>query len=198
MWVKPQMGCGDYWRSSDELMLLGVRGRDDGFRKDIPSWLECGRGRHSAKPEQIGHLIERVSPRPRLDLFGPVRPGAGRGPRLNMKPDARGIDSEALADAIIEIAYGVSDPGLLVRLHGRGLGIEPRDPGKIVRQIGQANLHPSSHAPHPIPSEKTEHVIQRQKGLFQQPAKGEMWWTQPAVELAPPAAEAWWRKALAS
>lgn len=70
VWVKPQMGIGNYWRVAHEFLLLGVRGgitfRDHGQR----SWLESPRGKHSAKPDKIGSLIEKVSPSPYLELFG--------------------------------------------------------------------------------------------------------------------------------
>jgi N6-adenosine-specific RNA methylase IME4 len=76
VWVKSQLGIGNYWRCSHEIMLLGVRGGLTFPPTDIKSWLECGRGKHSEKPEQVRELIERVSPAPRLELFGRVqRPG---------------------------------------------------------------------------------------------------------------------------
>ena len=69
VWVKPQMGIGNYWRVSHEFMLLGVRGGLT-FPNDAPmSWLEAPRGRHSAKPERVRQLVEKMSPGPRLELF---------------------------------------------------------------------------------------------------------------------------------
>lgn len=70
VWCKPQMGIGNYWRVSHELLLLGTRKNCSFQAHDAPSWGQFDRGRHSAKPEQIRHLIERVSPAPRLELFG--------------------------------------------------------------------------------------------------------------------------------
>jgi N6-adenosine-specific RNA methylase IME4 len=72
VWCKPQMGLGNYWRVSHELMLLGVRGglRFPETERGIKSWCIIDRGRHSGKPEQVRRLIERVSPAPRLELFG--------------------------------------------------------------------------------------------------------------------------------
>ena len=52
VWVKPVIGCGNYWRLAHEMLLLGVRGR------------------HSGKPERLRAIIERVSPGPYLELFG--------------------------------------------------------------------------------------------------------------------------------
>ncbi len=72
VWVKPQMGMGNYWRVSHEFLLCGVRGQgrfaDDAH--NIKSWGEFDRRAHSEKPEQIRALIERTSPGPYLELFG--------------------------------------------------------------------------------------------------------------------------------
>ncbi len=71
VWVKPQMGIGNYWRNSHEILLTAVRGDAKRFNDhSIKSWLECDRGAHSAKPEQVRHFIERTSPGPFLELFG--------------------------------------------------------------------------------------------------------------------------------
>jgi N6-adenosine-specific RNA methylase IME4 len=76
-WAKPQMGIGNYWRNSHEIMLTAVRGDAKRFNtSSLRSWLECGRGRHSAKPEQVRAMIERASPGPYLELFGRL-PAAG-------------------------------------------------------------------------------------------------------------------------
>jgi len=70
VWVKPQMGIGNYWRVSHELMLLGVRGGLTFPDKNMKSWIEASRTKHSSKPAEIRKLIERASPGPRLELFG--------------------------------------------------------------------------------------------------------------------------------
>lgn len=73
IWVKPQMGIGNYWRNSHEIMLTAIRGNAKRFNegaKNLKSWIECDRGRHSAKPEQVRHFIEKASDGPRLELFG--------------------------------------------------------------------------------------------------------------------------------
>jgi N6-adenosine-specific RNA methylase IME4 len=70
VWVKPQIGLGNYWRVSHEFLVLGVRGGLTFDNHAARSWLEIDRGTHSAKPEQVRHLIETVSPGPRLELFG--------------------------------------------------------------------------------------------------------------------------------
>ncbi len=70
VWVKPQMGIGNYWRNSHEILLTAIRGDAKRFAvHDIKSWLECERGVHSAKPEQVRHFIERASPGPFLEMF---------------------------------------------------------------------------------------------------------------------------------
>jgi N6-adenosine-specific RNA methylase IME4 len=74
VWTKPQIGLGNYWRVAHEFLVLGVRGGLTFARQDRRSWMEIGRGQHSAKPEQVRHLIESVSPGPRLELF--ARAGA--------------------------------------------------------------------------------------------------------------------------
>ena len=71
VWVKPQMGIGNYWRVSHEFLLLGIRGDAKKFNvKDEKSWGEFPRGKHSAKPYEIRQKIERASPGPYLELFG--------------------------------------------------------------------------------------------------------------------------------
>lgn len=69
VWVKPQLGIGNYWRCSHEIMLLGVRGGLTFEPSNVKSWLEHPRGEHSAKPHAVRELIERFSPSPRLELF---------------------------------------------------------------------------------------------------------------------------------
>lgn len=70
VWVKPQIGMGNYWRNSHEFLLLGVRGFLTAQARDLISWVECKRGEHSAKPDQVRGFVERLSPGPRLELFG--------------------------------------------------------------------------------------------------------------------------------
>lgn len=71
VWCKPQIGLGNYWRVSHELLLLGVRGDAKRFNSgNKRSWLELDRLRHSEKPDEVRELIESVSPGPYLELFG--------------------------------------------------------------------------------------------------------------------------------
>jgi len=70
VWVKPQMGIGNYWRNSHEILLLAIKGGQRSISKAEKSWLECPRGLHSAKPDRIRDSIMRLSPGPYLELFG--------------------------------------------------------------------------------------------------------------------------------
>lgn len=70
VWVKRQMGIGNYLRNSHEFLLLAVHGGLVGQAKDVKSWGEFDRGEHSAKPERIrADVVEKLSPGPRLELF---------------------------------------------------------------------------------------------------------------------------------
>lgn len=76
VWVKPQIGMGNYWRLAHEFLLLGVRGSCPFKDRSQISWLQEPRTKHSAKPESVRKLIELVSPGPFLELFGRrVAPG---------------------------------------------------------------------------------------------------------------------------
>lgn len=70
VWLKPDLGCGNYWRVSHEFLLLGVRGRLRFRDRTLPSWLIAPRMEHSRKPGRVRLLIERVSPGPYLELYG--------------------------------------------------------------------------------------------------------------------------------
>lgn len=71
IWVKPQMGIGNYWRVSHEYLVLGIRGNAKRFNeKNHMSWIEESRTKHSAKPECVRQKIEAVSNGPFLELFG--------------------------------------------------------------------------------------------------------------------------------
>lgn len=70
VWIKPQLGDGDYWRVSHEYLLLGVRG-DAIFTDYRPrSWFcQASFTLSDSKPFAVKALVERVSPGPRLTLF---------------------------------------------------------------------------------------------------------------------------------
>ena len=77
-WVKPDLGLGNYFRSSHELLLLGVRG-DLPFRDHSQrSWIERKRSKHSQKPEAVREIIEKVSPPCYLEMYGRKQPPNSR------------------------------------------------------------------------------------------------------------------------
>lgn len=69
VWVKPQMGMGNYFRVSTELVLFGVRGglrtRDMG----LMNYFTVPRGKHSSKPAAFYDLVAKASPGPYLEMF---------------------------------------------------------------------------------------------------------------------------------
>lgn len=69
VWVKPQMGMGNYFRVSTEMVLFGVRGRLPVEDRGIKNWFEAKRGKHSKKPEEFLNLVRRASPGPYLEMF---------------------------------------------------------------------------------------------------------------------------------
>lgn len=70
VWIKPQLGMGNYWRVSHEFLLLGVRGSLPFHDKACRSWILERRSVHSRKPHSVRNLIEKVSPGPYLELYG--------------------------------------------------------------------------------------------------------------------------------
>lgn len=70
IWIKPQIGMGNYWRVSHEYLLLGVRGNLPFQDKTCRSWQIARRTAHSRKPFLFRGLIEQVSPGPYLELYG--------------------------------------------------------------------------------------------------------------------------------
>lgn len=73
VWVKPQMGMGNYFRVSTELVLFGVRGGLVTSQNNIMNWFEHKRTKHSAKPEQFHDIVMQSSPGPYLELFSRCR-----------------------------------------------------------------------------------------------------------------------------
>jgi len=74
VWVKPQIGIGNYWRTAHEFLMLGVRGKLAFLDHAQRSWLEAKRTSHSTKPKAIRELIETVSPGPYLEMYGRTKP----------------------------------------------------------------------------------------------------------------------------
>jgi N6-adenosine-specific RNA methylase IME4 len=70
IWVRPQIGIGNYWRVSHEFLLFGLRGSSPFLDHSQRSWLEWERTEHSRKPPIIREMIEKVSPGPYLEMYG--------------------------------------------------------------------------------------------------------------------------------
>jgi len=71
VWVKPQMGIGNYWRVSHEFLLLGIRGNAKRFEvRNEMSWGQHNRTKHSRKPREVRERIERASRGPYLEMYG--------------------------------------------------------------------------------------------------------------------------------
>jgi N6-adenosine-specific RNA methylase IME4 len=69
-WVKPQIGIGNWFRSSSEHVIFAVAGTLAGLADGaIGTWFEADRQRHSEKPDAFYEIVERFSPGPRLELF---------------------------------------------------------------------------------------------------------------------------------
>jgi N6-adenosine-specific RNA methylase IME4 len=71
IWTRDQIGTGNLWRGSHDVMLSGRRGNAKRFNdKGLRSWINTDWLSHSEKPEEVRRLIEIASPPPYLELFG--------------------------------------------------------------------------------------------------------------------------------
>lgn len=70
VWIKPQMGIGNYVRVSHEHLLLGVRGTLRTRTRGEMSWVSADRTKHSRKPVEFRKLVERNSYGPYLEMYG--------------------------------------------------------------------------------------------------------------------------------
>jgi N6-adenosine-specific RNA methylase IME4 len=72
VWVKPQMGIGNYVRNAHEYLLICSRGgaRTAPAGRSQISWISAKRGKHSSKPAVFRDLVERLSIPNRLEMFG--------------------------------------------------------------------------------------------------------------------------------
>lgn len=73
VWCKPQIGMGNYFRVSTELVLFGVKGGMRTQSRSIRNWFEAKRGKHSAKPLEFHNLVMEASPGPYMELFARCR-----------------------------------------------------------------------------------------------------------------------------
>lgn len=69
VWVKPQMGMGNYFRVSTELVLFGVKGGMRTNHRGLMNHFTARRGKHSAKPVAFRELVKQASPGPYLEMF---------------------------------------------------------------------------------------------------------------------------------
>lgn len=73
VWVKPQLGMGNYFRSSSEYVLFGIRGGMKTLNSNQRNWFEAPRGRHSAKPGIFWDIVHKASPPRYLEMFARQR-----------------------------------------------------------------------------------------------------------------------------
>lgn len=66
--LKLQIGGGHYVRGAHELCLFATRDLT-GLVRDVPSVILAPRTKHSAKPDELLAIAERLSPGPRIELF---------------------------------------------------------------------------------------------------------------------------------
>lgn len=74
VWVKPQMGIGNWVRLSHEHLLIAVKGKRRTNGKSQMSWLELDRTKHSRKPREFREIVERMSQGPYLEMYGREAP----------------------------------------------------------------------------------------------------------------------------
>lgn len=73
--LKLQIGGGHYLRGAQELCLFAARDQT-GLVRDVPNVIFAPRTQHSAKPDELLEIAERLSPGPRLEMFARrARPG---------------------------------------------------------------------------------------------------------------------------
>lgn len=76
VWIKLQMGVGNFYRNSTEPILFGVRGHLKPLRRNARTWFLADRREHSRKPDEFYRIVETMSPGPRIDVFSrEKRPG---------------------------------------------------------------------------------------------------------------------------
>jgi N6-adenosine-specific RNA methylase IME4 len=60
VWTEDQLGTGNLWRKSHDIVLTGRRGNAKRFNdKGLRSWINTDRLAHSEKPEEVRKLIQR-------------------------------------------------------------------------------------------------------------------------------------------
>ena len=72
-WVKDRMGLGWYFRGQTEHIIFGIKGSLPVIKKNIPTFFNAKRSKHSRKPDKAYEIIESTSPKPYLELFARER-----------------------------------------------------------------------------------------------------------------------------
>ena len=73
VWVKPQMGMGNYFRVSTELVLFAVKGGMRTLDRGLMNYFEARRAKHSSKPRAFRELVKKASPGPYMEMFARCR-----------------------------------------------------------------------------------------------------------------------------
>jgi len=69
-WVKTRcLGMGFWFRTQQEVCLLGIKGKIKAFNLQVPNLFFASRTKHSRKPERFFQLIDPIIPRPAIELF---------------------------------------------------------------------------------------------------------------------------------
>jgi N6-adenosine-specific RNA methylase IME4 len=69
VWVKDQMGIGNYVRNAHEFLLICSRGGLRTNGKSQKSWIQSPRTKHSRKPACFRQIVEEMCDGPRIELF---------------------------------------------------------------------------------------------------------------------------------
>lgn len=76
-WCKSGLGVGRFQCNTEQVLVYRKGNRQGNpFQKTGGTWFNWPRGRHSEKPAEFYHLVERVSLAPRLEMFA-RKPRAG-------------------------------------------------------------------------------------------------------------------------
>jgi N6-adenosine-specific RNA methylase IME4 len=73
VWAKPQIGMGNYFRSSTEYVLFGTRGGLRTLDGNQRNWFEAPRTQHSRKPGLFFDIVHQASPPRYLEMFARQR-----------------------------------------------------------------------------------------------------------------------------
>lgn len=70
VWLKPGLGIGHWLRPATEVLILAVKGKPKLTKTDgLKAFLDAPKSKHSEKPDEAYEFIERIAPKPRIELF---------------------------------------------------------------------------------------------------------------------------------